>query len=126
MAFDRPAGLPRDGAKPFHARPFPFVEAVGDEQPPMGGEKRVACLKKCRQLRGCVEKTPACQSVADNDIVLRTIAVGFGETIFKCNRKIFWITAEEPFAGGVMRKPTMLRHPDFQMFRRDADGGSAK
>ena len=124
MAFDGPAGLPCDGAKPFHARPFPFVEAVGGEYPPMGGEKRVAGLQKRRQLRGGVEEASACKSIADNDIVLRTVAVGFGETITKCNGKVFRIAAEKPFAGGVMRQTAVTCHPDFQMFGRDADGGS--
>ena len=125
MAFDGPAGLPCDGAKPFHARPFPFVEAVGGEHPPMGGEKRVAGLQKRRQLRGGVEEASACKSIADNDIVLRTVTVGFGETNIKCNGKVFRIAAEKPFAGGVMRQTAMTCHPDFQMFGRDADGGSS-
>ena len=113
MAFDGPAGLPCDGAKPFHAWPLPFVEAVGDEHPSMWREKRIAGLQKRCQLRGGVEKTTACKSVADNDIVLRTITVGFGESVGEFDRKRWRIAAEKLFASGVMRQPTVLRHPNF-------------
>ena len=124
MAFDGPAGLPCKTTKPFHARPFPFVEAIGDEHPSMRRKKRVAGLQKFRQLQGRVEKTTACKSITDNDIVLRAITVGFGESVSECDRKCCRIAAEKPFAGGVMRQLSMTRHPDFQMFGRDADDGS--
>ena len=87
MAFDRPAGLTRETTEPFHAWPLSFVEAVGGEHPPMGGEKRVASLQKRRQLRGGVEEASACKSIADNDIVLRIVTVGFGESVSECDRK---------------------------------------
>ena len=87
MSFDLPARVVGNGSKPFHAWPLPFVEAVGDEHPSMWREKRIAGLQKRCQLRGGVEKTTACKSVTDNDIVLRTITVGFGESVSECNRK---------------------------------------
>ena len=87
MAFNLPAGVIGDGPKPFNARPFPFVETVGDEQPALRSEKRVAGRQKSRQLRGGVEKTTACKSITDNDIILRTITVGFRKTLGECDGK---------------------------------------
>ena len=126
MAFNLPAETAGDGAKPFDARPFPFMEAVGDEQSSLRGEKRVAGLQKFRQLHGRVEETSACKTIADNDIVQRTIAIGFRETIGERDGKCLRIATEKLFADGIMRQPTMLCHPDFQMFRRDADNRSAE
>lgn len=69
MAFDGPAGLPCKTAEPFHAWPLAFMETIGDEQPSMRREKRVASLQKCCQLLGGVQETAACKSIADNDII---------------------------------------------------------
>ena len=93
----------RETAEPFHAPPLPLVETVGDEHPSTRRKKRVAGCQKSRQLRGGVEKTTACKSIADNDIVLRIVTVGFGESVSKCDRKRCRIAAEKPFAGCVMR-----------------------
>ena len=103
MAFDGPAGLPCDGAKPFHAKPFPFVEAVGGEHPPMGGEKLSARFQKSRQFVVCIEKSTACKSIADNDIILRSIVIRLCKALYECDRKDWRIAMEKPFADIVMR-----------------------
>ena len=126
MAFDLPARVVGDEPKPFNARPFPFVETVGNEQSALRGEKRAAGLKKFRQLRCRVEETSACKSIADNDIVQRIITIGFRKTISERDGKLLRIAMEKLFARGVMRQSTMLRHPDFQTFGRDADNRSAE